>query len=103
MHESARKLLRTLQVRVPHLQNAKYAVKRAYSRVRGTPSEPDFRAILLFPDRAGKLFLDIGANRGQSIEAILLTTPRAALSPSNPISFWRSSYRVSTAMIPGSL
>ena len=73
--ESFKNLLRTIQVRFPRLQNAKYKLKRILTRRFGKLFEPDFAAIRLFPDRDGRLFLDVGANRGQSIEDLLLVAP----------------------------
>ena len=79
-----RKLLRTLQVEFPALQSVKYRVKRALLRLGMGPSEPDFQALSLFPDLAGKLFLDVGANRGQSIDAFLLFAPSSRIESFEP-------------------
>ena len=79
MNESVRNLVRTIQVRFSALQNAKYTVNRFLTRTFGMLSEPDFAALRLFPNLKDKLFLDIGANRGQSIEALLLVAPQGRI------------------------
>jgi FkbM family methyltransferase len=79
MNESVRNLFRTVQVRFPVLQSAKYTAKRFLTRTFGTLSEPDFAALKLFPDLHDKLLLDVGANRGQSIEALLLVAPQSRI------------------------
>lgn len=79
MNESVRNLFRTIQVRFPALQSAKYTAKRFLTRTLGTLSEPDFRALQLFPDLQDKLLLDVGANRGQSIEALLRVAPQSRI------------------------
>ncbi len=79
MNESVRNLFRTVQVRFPVLQSAKYTAKRFLTRTFGTLSEPDFAALKLFPDLQDKLLLDVGANRGQSIEALLLVAPQSRI------------------------
>jgi FkbM family methyltransferase len=79
-----RKLLRTVQVQFPGLQSTKYRVKRAMLSLGMGPSEPDFRALRLFPDRLGKLYLDVGANRGQSTDALLMIAPRSPIESFEP-------------------
>jgi FkbM family methyltransferase len=76
MNESVRNLVRTVQVRFPALQSAKYTAKRFLTRTFRTLTEPDFAALRLFPNLQDKLFLDVGANRGQSIEDLLLVAPQ---------------------------
>ena len=52
---------------------------RLLRRTLRLPSESDFSALALFPDIDGALYLDVGANRGQSADSILLTQKRARL------------------------
>jgi phospholipid N-methyltransferase len=47
---------------------------RTYRNILRIPFEEDFYALRLFPDIGEVLFLDVGANRGQSTDAILLQT-----------------------------
>lgn len=87
MNAKLKKLFRTAQVNFPFLLDLKFAVVRAYRRGRRIPFEGDFRALGLFPDTAGALYLDVGANRGQSTDAILLMTrsSRIHLFEPNPL------------------
>lgn len=45
---------------------------RLFRNILGIPFESDFNALSFFPDIEGALFLDVGANRGQSTDAILM-------------------------------
>ncbi len=78
------KLLRTLQVNFPYLLDTKFAVKSLVSRVMRRPQERDFHALSLFPDIHGALYLDVGANRGQSTEAILMLTRNSSVLAFEP-------------------
>ncbi len=66
------KLLRTAQTYVPPLVDAKAWAQRTYRRTMRIPSETSYKAIARFPLEPGKAFVDIGANRGQTIESIRL-------------------------------
>jgi FkbM family methyltransferase len=63
--------LRAVQVRFPYLRPAKFAVLNAATRMLGRPMIPEFRLLA----RLGPvgLALDIGANWGQSLEALKRT------------------------------
>ena len=74
MNRRLKTLLRTIQVNCPLLLDTKFALMRHYRRARQIPFDPDFSGIRLFPVSAGNLFLDVGSNRGQSADAILLMT-----------------------------
>jgi hypothetical protein len=70
--ENMRKLLRTLQVQFPYLLDAKFKLMRLVRNGLNIPFEYDFNALSLFPEEDDALFLDVGANRGQSTDAILM-------------------------------
>ena len=72
MTRSLKKLLRTVQTCFPWLLDTKFRVMRFYRNTLGIPFENDFNALSLFPPVEGALFLDVGANRGQSTDAILM-------------------------------
>jgi FkbM family methyltransferase len=93
--EMARRLLHTLQVNLPHLQDTKFALYRLYRNKLGIPFEKDFHALSLFPDFDEALFLDIGANRGFSADAILMKTnnSRIELFEPNPL-LWEKLMRL---------
>jgi FkbM family methyltransferase len=67
-----KKLLRTVQTCFPALLETKFRVMRFYRNLFGVPFENDFNALALFPAQPGALYLDVGANRGQSTDAILM-------------------------------
>ncbi len=73
------KLLRTLQSDVPFLLDAKFAARSFVGRALKRPHDADFRALSLFPDIDGALYLDVGANRGQSTEAMLMLMRRSCI------------------------
>lgn len=72
MIRNLKKLLRTAQTCFPWLLDTKFKVMRFYRNTLGIPFENDFNALALFPEAQGALFLDVGANRGQSTDAILM-------------------------------
>jgi len=79
-----KKLIRTLEFNFPGLIDVKYSLTRAYRNFLNKPFESDFYALSLFPDSKDHLFLDIGANRGQSIDAILMQTQSGSIHSFEP-------------------
>lgn len=66
-----RKLIRSAQVFAPFAQDARFAAQRLWQRWSGRPVEPDLLAVRHFGLGAGDLILDVGANRGLVVEALL--------------------------------
>jgi FkbM family methyltransferase len=78
--------LRRRLVRRPRAYALLRRVKITLRHLARRPHEPDFAGFALFPQRAGGLFLDVGANSGQSALAFRLynrRSPILALEP-NP-------------------
>ncbi len=75
--EFARTLIRTAQIHFPALLDAKFYTSRKLRGILRIPHERDFSVIRLFSIPDDALFLDVGANRGQSYDAIRLFAPRA--------------------------
>jgi FkbM family methyltransferase len=73
----------------PWLFNWQQAMSVRWRNARGTFGEDDFRAVRLMPLSASSLFVDIGANRGQSINALRTIFPgcRIVAFEPNPASF----------------
>ncbi len=69
-----RKLVRSAQVFVPFLQDARFAMQRWWQRWSGRPIEPDLLAVRQLGLRPGDLVLDVGANRGLVVDALLRLT-----------------------------
>lgn len=79
-----KKALRTLQVEFPFMLELKFRLMRALRSVLRLPFERDFSAIPLLAPPRGALFLDVGANRGQSTDAILMMCPDARVEMFEP-------------------
>lgn len=77
MNDGLRKMARTVQTWFPWAADAKYAAQRAARRLCRRPFEADFRALRLLDLGPAPLVIDVGANRGQSIDALRLLVPRA--------------------------
>jgi FkbM family methyltransferase len=65
-------MLRTYQTYFPGLIEAKFAAQRCYRRISRRPHESDFAAVAALPKVSEAVFLDVGSNRGQSVESIRL-------------------------------
>lgn len=79
-----RKLLRTGQSALPWLLPAKQEFYYRFRRFTARPHEGDFQALALFDARAPGVYVDIGANHGQSIESIKLFRPASAIVAFEP-------------------
>lgn len=84
MKRKAKRLLRSLMVNLPFLQETKTGLVRWVRASLRVPHEDDFRAIPLFNAPEGALFLDVGANAGQSADAILMSGARVRLQLFEP-------------------
>ena len=74
---SVKKALRTLQVEFPFLLDLKFRSMRAFQLLLRMPFERDFSGIPKLSPPPDAVFLDVGANRGQSTDAILMMHPGA--------------------------
>lgn len=81
---TTKKIIRTLQVNFPSLLEFKFSFMRLLRILRQSPFEQDFNALKLFPDLDGALYLDVGANRGQSTDAILMAKKNAQIHMFEP-------------------
>jgi len=77
------RFIRDLQSRFGYLLDAKYDVQRFVRNVRKTPFETEFE-ILKYLSPNGRSFVDAGANRGQSIDALRLYHPEAQIFSFEP-------------------
>lgn len=66
-----RKLARSAQVFLPFAQDARFAAQRLRQRWSGRPVEPDLLALHRLGLGPADLILDIGANRGLVVDALL--------------------------------
>ena len=65
-------ILRTIQINFPRFQDLILKLKQAALNFLHKPHEEAFGALRLFDEHKEKLFLDIGSNRGQSINSMRL-------------------------------
>jgi FkbM family methyltransferase len=84
MNANLSKLLRTAQVEFPSLLETKFRAMRLVRNTLKVPFEYDFRALSLFPEVEGAVYLDVGANRGQSTDAILMARKNATIHQFEP-------------------
>lgn len=84
-----KKILRTIQTSFPLLQDLRFSAQLSLIRLLKRPHEYDFNAISLFPKNEKDVYVDIGANRGASIQSILVKNSKCkiiAFEP-NPLMF----------------
>jgi FkbM family methyltransferase len=79
-----KKTVRTVQSNFWFLKEAKDTFYIGYRRLRRVPSEPFFCALPLIASRFSGTYIDVGANIGQSIEAIKLFVPQAKIYSFEP-------------------
>ncbi|MCV7227511.1 FkbM family methyltransferase [Mycolicibacterium komossense] len=80
-----KKAVRTAQTYAAPLVDIKAWGQRELRRIRHSPSDSCYRAFEKLPVATGRQFLDIGANRGQTIDSFRLyqkATPILAFEPS---------------------
>jgi FkbM family methyltransferase len=65
-------MIRTYQTYFPGLTEAKFTAQRCYRRISRRPHESDFAVIAALPKVPEAVFLDVGGNRGQSLDSIRL-------------------------------
>jgi FkbM family methyltransferase len=80
-----RRLIRSALARAPQLQGLKRETQRAYRRTFRIPFEPEFAILKALQPGPGEVLLDIGANRGQSIDAIRLFLPKTPILAFEPL------------------
>jgi FkbM family methyltransferase len=76
------KALRTAQHFLPGGRDGREVVSRVIRRLGRKLHEPDFAALRLFP--SGQLFLDVGANYGQTAASMRLLHPEARIVSYEP-------------------
>lgn len=67
-----KKLLRSIQVYLPFLQDLKYKLRFFIMNSAKKVHEDDFKLIKWFTPKADQVFVDIGSNRGEAITSMLI-------------------------------
>ena len=69
-----KKVLRYIQTYFPFLQDIKFSLRFFILKVFKRPHKNDFKALKLIKPEGGEIFVEIGANRGESIWSTLHMT-----------------------------
>ncbi len=93
MRLELKKAVRTAQTYFPALRELKFEAERALRRAQRRPFDEDFYLLAAMYDDPEGVWLDIGANRGQSIDAIRLFQPSAKIVAFEPSSLMVSVLR----------
>jgi FkbM family methyltransferase len=78
------KIARSVQVYFPNLQDYRFKIQRTIRKFLNKTHEEDFKMLSVLPKGASNLFLDIGANRGDAIQSILMERPDAKVLAFEP-------------------
>ncbi|WP_421857501.1 FkbM family methyltransferase [Oceanicaulis sp.] len=76
--------VRALQSRFPRFVDAKASAQRFMRRTLRRPFEPEFSLLSRWRPDPGEVFIDVGAHRGQSVDAIRLYQPDALIHAFEP-------------------
>jgi len=76
--------VRGWQTHFPALLDAKFTAKRWLDRARQRPFDSDFKVLRHLAVSADECFVDVGSNRGQSIDAIRLYHPDHTIAAFEP-------------------
>lgn len=68
-------VFRSLQTHLPFLQSARFQMRFLLRKMLQKSHEEDFDALSILKLKKDALFLDIGANRGEAIQSVLLKYP----------------------------
>lgn len=79
MNETLVKSIRTLQSEFPFLKSVKDSFYYRARKLLSIPHDRDFGALRSLRPPRGRVFVDIGANQGQSIESISIYAPSARI------------------------
>jgi FkbM family methyltransferase len=84
MNPKISKIFRTIQIQFPQLQDAKFVIQKSYRRFFRKTHEDDFNLLSFLHTRQDEVFVDIGANRGDAIQSILMKKPNVKVVAFEP-------------------
>lgn len=87
MKAQVSKIFRSIQVYFPDLQDYRFQFQRRLRNLLNRTHEKDFEALSQLPHSSNNLFLDIGSNRGEAIQSILMRRPDAKIIAFEPNSY----------------
>ena len=79
MNTQVSKIFRSIQVHFPFLQDYRFHLQRNLRSLSNKTHEKDFEALAQLPRTGNNLFLDIGSNRGEAVQSILMRRPDARI------------------------
>jgi FkbM family methyltransferase len=85
-----RRVIRTWQTRFPIFLDAKFALKNNVAKALQRPFERDFNVLKFMSLMQNECMIDVGGNRGQSIQAIKMFHPSAKIFSFEPNSILAS-------------
>jgi FkbM family methyltransferase len=77
LNRGIRKLIRTVQSELFFLKDARDSFYFQSRRLLAKPHETEFHALRFVPEDLPGVYVDVGANQGQSIESIKVVRPKA--------------------------
>jgi FkbM family methyltransferase len=83
-NKKLKKLLRTARIYLPGTGDLKYQIQKTYHDTRKTPFDYTFNLLKDFIPDTKRVFVDVGANKGQSIAAMRLFHPGIAIVAFEP-------------------
>jgi FkbM family methyltransferase len=93
MKPTVRKFFRSLQIYFPYLQDYRFEVQRTIRKLLNRTHEEDFEILPFLPQTDNNLYVDIGANRGDAIQSILMRRPESEVMAFEPNTFLVSKLR----------
>jgi FkbM family methyltransferase len=84
MNPEISKAFRSIQIYFPGLQDFRFAVQRNIRGLLKKAHEEDFEILPFLPGSKNNLFVDIGANRGDAIQSILMKRPGSTVIAFEP-------------------
>ena len=87
MKAQVAKIFRSIQVYFPYLQDYRFQFQRRLRNLLNRTHEKDFEVLSQLPHSSNNLFLDIGSNRGEAIQSILMRRPDAKIIAFEPNSY----------------
>ncbi len=79
MKSAVSRIFRSVQVHFPFLQDYRFRVQRNLRYLLDKTHELDFEVLSKLPQTGNHLFLDIGSNRGEAMQSILMRRPDARI------------------------
>jgi FkbM family methyltransferase len=84
MNLTVLKFFRSIQVYFPFLQDLRFVFRRNIRRLLNKTHEEDFEILQWLPANGHNLYVDIGANRGEAVQSMLMRRPETHIVAFEP-------------------